>query len=132
MALIVLTDSSLIEVWADAQGFSLPGGQGVCCPPPGWGLIAGHPGKRPCNAVPVRYFVPLTFPALLREEQVQDVAEYRDRRWWGGDIPAHPACVVTPTGEEPWLRVSKAQVPAPPEVPALAPLRLSPRGGSFR
>ncbi|MDX6418889.1 MAG: hypothetical protein QOG28_3509 [Trebonia sp.] len=55
----------------------------------------------------------------LREQPVQDVAEYRDRRWWAGDIPAHPACGVTPTGGEPWLRVSKAQVPAPPEVPAL-------------
>jgi hypothetical protein len=44
----------------------------------------------------------------LREQPVRDVAEYRDRRWWAGDIPAHPACVVTPTGEEPWLRVSKA------------------------
>jgi hypothetical protein len=55
----------------------------------------------------------------LREQPIRDVAEYRDRRWWAGDIPAHPACVVTPTGEEPWLRVSKAQVPTPPEVPAL-------------
>jgi very-short-patch-repair endonuclease len=54
----------------------------------------------------------------LREQPIRDVAEYRDRRWWAGDIPAHPACVVTPTGEEPWLRVSKAQVPMPPEVPA--------------
>src|ERR1700761_1438031 len=55
----------------------------------------------------------------LREQPIRDVAEYRDRRWWAGDIPAHPACVVTSAGEEPWLRVSKAQVPAPPEVPAL-------------
>jgi len=54
----------------------------------------------------------------LREQPIRDVAEYRDRRWWAGEIPAHPACVVTPTGEEPWLRVSKAPVPAPPEVPA--------------
>src|SRR3984885_6327409 len=50
----------------------------------------------------------------LREQPIRDVAEYRDRRWWAGDIPAHPACVVTSAGEEPWLRVSKAQVPAPP------------------
>ena len=47
----------------------------------------------------------------LREQPIRDVAEYRDRRWWAGDIPAHPACVVSPTGEEPWLRVSKARVP---------------------
>jgi len=58
----------------------------------------------------------------LREQPIRDVAEYRDRRWWAGDIPAHPACVVTSTGEEPWLRVSKARVTTPPEVPeAIAP-----------
>src|ERR1700761_3899121 len=55
----------------------------------------------------------------LREQPIRDVAEYRDRRWWAGDIPAHPACVVSPTGEEPWLRGSKAQRRPPPEVPAL-------------
>jgi very-short-patch-repair endonuclease len=55
----------------------------------------------------------------LRELPVRDVAEYRDKRWWAGDMPAHPACTVTTTGAEPWLRVAKAQVPAPPEVPAL-------------
>ena len=54
----------------------------------------------------------------LKEQPVRDVAEYRDKRWWAGDIPAHPSCVVTPTGDEPWLRVSKAQVPPPPTVPA--------------
>lgn len=54
----------------------------------------------------------------LREQPIRDIAEHRDRRWWAGDIPAHPACVVTATGDEPWLRVSKARVPPPPEVPA--------------
>ena len=53
----------------------------------------------------------------LRELPIRDIAEYRDRRWWAGDIPAHPACVVTPTGEEPWLKVSKASVPPVPEAP---------------
>ena len=47
----------------------------------------------------------------LREQPVRDVAEYQDRRWWAGDIPAHPSCVLTATGAEPWLTVSKAQVP---------------------
>ena len=67
----------------------------------------------------------------LREQPIRDIAEYRDRRWWAGDIPEHPACVVSPAGDEPWLRVSKAQVPAPPAVPELlapylAPEELSP------
>src|ERR1700761_148909 len=53
----------------------------------------------------------------LRELPIRDIAEYRDRRWWAGDIPAHPSCVVTTTGEEPWLRVSKASVPSAPTVP---------------
>jgi very-short-patch-repair endonuclease len=53
----------------------------------------------------------------LREQPIRDVAEYQDRRWWAGDIPAHPSCVLTTTGEEPWLRVSKAQVPPPPPAP---------------
>ena len=50
----------------------------------------------------------------LKEQPVRDVADYRDKRWWAGDIPGHPSCVITPTGDEPWLRVSKAQVPPPP------------------
>ena len=54
----------------------------------------------------------------LREQPIRDLAEYRDKRWWAADIPAHPACVVTAAGEEPWLRVSKASVPLPPPVPA--------------
>src|SRR3984957_7800965 len=53
----------------------------------------------------------------LREQPIRDLAEYRDKRWWAADIPSHPACVVTATGEEPWLRVSKASVPPPPPVP---------------
>src|ERR1700733_4659830 len=58
----------------------------------------------------------------LREQPIRDIAEYRDKRWWAADIPSHPACVVTATGEEPWLRVSKTSVPPPPPVPsALAP-----------
>ena len=54
---------------------------------------------------------------LLREKPVRDIAEYRDKRWWAGDLPDHPSCSVTLTGDEPWLRVSKAQVPPPPTVP---------------
>ena len=53
----------------------------------------------------------------LREQPVRDVAEYQDRRWWAGDIPAHPSCVLTATGDEPWLMVSKAQIPPAPPVP---------------
>jgi very-short-patch-repair endonuclease len=53
----------------------------------------------------------------LREEPARDVAEYQDRRWWAGDIPDHPACVLTATGAEPWLTVSKAEVPPAPAVP---------------
>ena len=53
----------------------------------------------------------------LREQPVRDVAEYQDRRWWAGEIPAHPSCVLTATGAEPWLTVSKAQVPPAPAVP---------------
>ena len=34
----------------------------------------------------------------LREQPVRDVAGYQDRRWWAGDVPAHPACVLTETG----------------------------------
>ncbi len=54
----------------------------------------------------------------LKEQPVRDVADYRDKRWWAGDIPDHPSCAVTPTGAEPWLRVSKARIPPPPPVPA--------------
>ena len=46
----------------------------------------------------------------LRELPVRDVADYQDRRWWAGDIPDHPACVISATGAEPWLTVSKAEV----------------------
>jgi len=58
----------------------------------------------------------------LREQPVRDIAEYRDKRWWAGDIPGHPACVVTTgaataAGGEPWLRVSKAHVEPAPSVP---------------
>jgi very-short-patch-repair endonuclease len=53
----------------------------------------------------------------LREQPVRDVAEYQDRRWWAGDIPAHSSCVLTATGTEPWLVVSKAPIPPVPPVP---------------
>jgi very-short-patch-repair endonuclease len=53
----------------------------------------------------------------LREQPVRDIAEYQDRRWWAGDIPAHPSCVLTSTGDEPWLIVSKTQIPSAPPVP---------------
>ena len=42
----------------------------------------------------------------LREQPVRDVAEYQDRRWWAWELPAHPSCVLTATGDEPWLTVS--------------------------
>ena len=53
----------------------------------------------------------------LREQPVRDVAEYQDRRWWAWELPAHPSCVLTATGDEPWLTVSKAQIPPAPPVP---------------
>ena len=53
----------------------------------------------------------------LREQPVRDIAEYQDRRWWAGDIPAHSSCVLTSTGDEPWLMVSKTQIPPTPPVP---------------
>ena len=53
----------------------------------------------------------------LREQPVRDVAEYQDRRWWAWELPAHPSCVLTATGDEPWLTVSKAQIPPTPPVP---------------
>jgi very-short-patch-repair endonuclease len=53
----------------------------------------------------------------LREQPVRDVAGYQDRHWWEWELPAHPSCVLTTTGDDPWLTVSKAQVPAAPPVP---------------
>lgn len=53
----------------------------------------------------------------LREQPVRDIAEYQDRRWWAGDVPTHPSCVLTETGAEPWLAVSKAPIPRAPLVP---------------
>jgi very-short-patch-repair endonuclease len=53
----------------------------------------------------------------LREQPVRDVVDYKDRCWWAGDIPAHPSCVITATGDEPWMTVSKAQLPSAPPVP---------------
>ena len=53
----------------------------------------------------------------LREQPARDVAGYQDRRWWTGDIPAHPSCVLTATGDEPWPTMLKAYVPSAPAVP---------------
>ena len=53
----------------------------------------------------------------LREQPVRDIAEYQHRRWWAGNIPAHPSCVLTATRDEPWLMVPKAQIPLAPPVP---------------
>ncbi len=53
----------------------------------------------------------------LREQPVRDIAEYQDRRWWAGDIPAHPSCVLSAAAGQPWLAVSKTQVPPAPRVP---------------
>lgn len=53
----------------------------------------------------------------LREQPVRDVAEYQDRRWWAWELPAHPSCALTATGDEPWLTISKAQIPSAPPVP---------------
>lgn len=64
----------------------------------------------------------------LREQPVRDVAEYQDRRWWARDIPAHPSCVLTATGDEPWLTVSKAQIPPAPPVPEDVAAHLRTRG----
>ena len=54
----------------------------------------------------------------LREQPVRDIAEYQERRWWAGDVPAHRACAITKDGGEPWLTVSKATIPAPPQISA--------------
>ena len=54
----------------------------------------------------------------MREQPVRDIADYQDRCWWAGDIPTHPSCVLTATGEEPWLKVSKAELPPASHVPA--------------
>lgn len=53
----------------------------------------------------------------LREQPVRDVAEYQDRCWGAWELPAHPSCVLTATGDEPWLTVSKARIPPPPPAP---------------
>ena len=75
----------------------------------------------------IRLFEYLQAVRALREQPVRDIAAYQDRRWWAGDIPSHPACVVTATGEEPWLSVSKASVPqVPPPPAALVPHLQSP------
>lgn len=49
----------------------------------------------------------------LREPPVQDLAEYHDRFWWADDILAHPSCVLTATGNELCLMMSKAQPSLP-------------------
>ena len=53
----------------------------------------------------------------LRGQPARDIAEYRDRRWWAGDIPAHSSCVLAATGDVPWLIVSKTQIPLAPPRP---------------
>jgi hypothetical protein len=53
----------------------------------------------------------------LREQPARDIAEYQDRRWWAGDIPAHSSCGLTSTRDEPWLMMSKTQIPSAPPVP---------------
>jgi very-short-patch-repair endonuclease len=53
----------------------------------------------------------------LREQPVRDVAEYQDRRWWAWELPDHPSSVLTATGDDPWLTVSKAQIPSAPPIP---------------
>ncbi|MDY7106776.1 MAG: AAA domain-containing protein [Actinomycetota bacterium] len=50
----------------------------------------------------------------LRERPVRHINGYRDMQRWIADIPDHPACVVTATGQTPWLRVEKASKPDPP------------------
>lgn len=65
----------------------------------------------------------------LKEQPVRDIANYRDERWWEGDIPDHPACVITSAGDGPWLRVSKARIPPPPSVPGEIQRYLRPEVG---
>lgn len=75
----------------------------------------------------IRLFEYLQAVRALREQPVRDIADYQDRRWWAADIPSHPSCAITPSGEEPWLSVSKATVPGMPAVPAdLAPYLTGP------
>ena len=65
----------------------------------------------------IRLFEYLQAVRALREQPVRDIVDYQDRRWWAGDIPAHRTCVVTASGEEPWLTVSKATLPPIPDPP---------------
>jgi len=65
----------------------------------------------------LRLFESLETVRGLWEQAIRDVAEYQDRRWWGGDIPAYPSCVLTATGDELCPTVSKAQFSPPPPVP---------------
>jgi very-short-patch-repair endonuclease len=53
----------------------------------------------------------------MREQPVRDIADYQDQCWWAGDIPTDSSCVLTATGDEAWLTVSKALVPPAPPVP---------------
>ena len=53
----------------------------------------------------------------LREQPVRDVAEYQDRRWWAGEHSRSPVVRAHRDGDEPWLTVSKAQIPPAPPVP---------------
>lgn len=53
----------------------------------------------------------------MREQPVRDIVDYQDRCWWAGNIPADLSCVLTATGDEAWMTVSKAQVPSAPSVP---------------
>ncbi len=49
----------------------------------------------------------------LREQPNRYAAMDQDRRWWADDIPVHPSCVLTATGDEFCPTVSKAQLPRP-------------------
>lgn len=62
-----------------------------------------------------RLFEYLQAVRALREQPIRDIAKYQDRRWWEGELPQHPACRITIDGQDPWLVVSKVEVPpAPP------------------
>jgi hypothetical protein len=53
----------------------------------------------------------------LLKQFVRSIAEYKDRRWCAADRPPHSSCALTSTGDEPWLMVSKTQVPPPLPAP---------------
>ncbi|MGQ0744526.1 MAG: AAA domain-containing protein [Acidimicrobiales bacterium] len=77
-------------------------------------LLEAEGGLRPRA---IRLFEYLHAVHSSGKPTIRDIADYQDKRWWASAVPDHPSCVVTKTGQEPWLHVSKATVPPPPALP---------------